>query len=198
MVLELPTLVLNRNWVPIRVTTVEDAISKMFEGVAKAVAEDYSVYDFESWSEVAALESEPHIKTNLLKIRVPEVIVLGKYGDIPDRKLAFSRANIYKRDRYTCQYCGKRPDTEDLTIEHIVPRCRGGQSTWTNCVLACWTCNTKKADRTLAESGMKLISKPIKPDWSPRLVLGNIHRKNTPKNWEKFLNEAYWNVELKE
>jgi 5-methylcytosine-specific restriction endonuclease McrA len=171
----------------------------MYEGGAKAVDSDYMTYDFESWAEISAQEHESHVLTATLKLRVPEVIVLSKYNDIPDRKLAFSRANLYKRDMYTCQYCGVKPEMKELTIEHIVPRSKGGQSTWTNCVLACWSCNAKKADKSLAECakiGLILRTKPVKPNWSPRLTLGRV--KNTPKSWEKFVNDAYWNVELEQ
>lgn len=195
MVLSMPTLMLNRNWTPIRVTTVADALTKMFEGVAKAVDEEYATYDFDSWAELRVAENEPRIRTGHLELKVPDVIVLGTYGDVPDRKLAFSRANIYKRDRYTCQYCGKQ-GMQDLTIDHILPRSRGGVSSWSNCVLACWECNAKKADRTPSEAGLKLRVTPIKPHWHPRLVLARI--RTAPKSWEKFVNDAYWNVELKE
>ncbi len=195
-VLALPTLILNKSWVPIRVTTVGDALSKMFEGSAKAVDENYMTYDFDSWAELHAKEHEPFVTTASSKIKVPEVIVLALYNDIPDRRLAFSRANLYKRDKYTCQYCGVMPDLKELTIEHIVPRSKGGQSTWLNCVLACWKCNAKKADKTAEEVGLKLRCKPHKPTWTPRLVLAKV--KNTPKNWEKFVSDAYWNVELEQ
>jgi 5-methylcytosine-specific restriction endonuclease McrA len=195
MVLSQPSLLLNRNWTPIKVITAKKALNMLFEGRAKAVDSDYSVYNFEDWAELRVQEGEPCVHTARSAIRVPDVILLLKYGEIPEMKLAFSRANIYKRDKFTCQYCGKRPGTENLTIEHIVPRCRGGQSTWTNCVIACLPCNAKKADKTLHESGMVLRSKPVKPDWSPALVLAKV--RNTPKNWEKFVSDAYWNTELK-
>lgn len=195
MVLAMPTLMLNKAWIPIRVTTVEDALMKLFTGAARVVDEDYSVHDFESWAELKALEGKPCIRTGHLTIRVPEVIVLSVYADVPDRKLVFSRANVYKRDRYTCQYCGKRPDIKELTIEHIVPRSKGGPSSWTNCVLACFECNSKKANKSLVESGLKLRCRPTKPDWSPSLVLARV--KNVPMSWEKFVSDAYWNTELK-
>jgi 5-methylcytosine-specific restriction endonuclease McrA len=195
--LAMPSLVLNRNWTPIRVITAADAFSLLFGGKAKAVDADYSVYDFDSWTELRAKENEPYVTTGRFsRLKIPDVIVLLTYGAIPEQKLAFSRANIYRRDKYTCQFCGERPAIEDLTIDHITPKSRGGISSWENCVIACWDCNSKKGARTLKECGLTLLKKPTKPTWSPALVLARV--KNTPKNWEKFVNNAYWNCKLKE
>lgn len=195
-ILHAPALMLNRNWVPIRVVTVRRALHKVIHGLARIVDDEYQTYDIDAWAQLRAKAGEPCVTTSYLSLPVPSVIVLSKYGEIPDRKLAFSRANVYKRDHYTCQYCGSRPGAGELTIEHITPRSRGGQSTWTNCVLACIKCNRRKADRTPQEAGMKLLKLPVKPGWSPRLVLAKV--TNVPTSWEKFISEAYWNIELKE
>lgn len=189
-----PVLVLNKFWVPIRVTTVMDALSKMFEGHAKAVSEDYNVYDFESWTALRLHEKDAFVTTARSMIRVPEVILLARYGDVPKKTLAFSRANIYRRDRYTCQYCGSQPGSEELTIDHVLAKSFGGKTTWENCVLACIRCNRKKANKSLEKAGMKLRQKPVKPSWNPRLVLHKV--KNTPMNWEKFVSDAYWHTPL--
>jgi 5-methylcytosine-specific restriction endonuclease McrA len=197
MVLTAPVLQLNKNWVPIEVITVAQAMEKIFTGRARAIEVDnFNLHNFESWSQLAALKNQPGIRTATLYLRVPEVVVLTNYGETPDKHLAFSRSNIYKRDRNTCQYCGVRPGTSELTIDHIIPRSRGGKSTWLNCVLACITCNRKKADRTLAESGLRLRHQPIKPEWSPRIVLARV--RNIPVSWERFVSNAYWDQELKE
>jgi len=193
-VLSVPVLVLNKHWVPIRVTTVMDALSKMFEGHAKAVSEDYNVYDFESWTALRLHEKDAFVTTAKSMIRVPEVILLARYGDVPKKTLAFSRANIYRRDRYTCQYCGSQPGSEELTIDHVKPKSKGGVTSWTNCVLACVRCNRRKANKSPEQAGLTLRSKPIKPSWNPRLVLHKV--RNTPANWEKFVSDAYWNQEL--
>lgn len=196
MVLNDSTLVLNKNWVPVNITTVLNALCKMYDGSARAVKpDDYSVHDFDSWAKLAVAPDERCIRTATLAIPVPDVIVLARYGEMPDRKLAFSRANLYKRDKHTCQYCGKRPGTSELTIDHVMPRSRGGMSTWVNCVVACVKCNFKKANRTPAEAGLVLRTKPVKPDWSPRLVIARVPYKTS---WEKFASDAYWNVELSE
>lgn len=195
-VLEMPALVLNRGWVPIRTTSVRDAFCLMVRGAALAVEpESYRTHDFKSWAEIRATEHEPHVRTVSLRLRVPEVIVLSVYNKVPDRDVVFSRRNLFKRDRNRCQYCGARPGTPELTIDHIVPRSRGGTSTWTNCVLACVPCNARKADRTAGEAGLILRSSPSKPSWKPHFT---IRVGEFRQAWKDFLSEAYWNVELQE
>jgi 5-methylcytosine-specific restriction endonuclease McrA len=172
-------------------------MEKIFTGRARAIEIDnFNLHNFESWSQLAALKDQPGIRTATLHLRVPEVVVLTNYDSTPDKHLAFSRSNIYKRDKYTCQYCSVRPGASELTIDHIMPRSRGGKSSWLNCVIACIVCNRKKADRTLAQSGMKLKRLPVKPEWSPRIVLAKV--RNIPVSWERFVSDAYWNVELKD
>lgn len=196
MVLNDATLVLNRNWVPVDITTVLNALTKVYEGAARVIkADDYSLHDFDSWAQLRVAEGAPCIRTATLEIPVPEVIVLAKYGDVPVRGVAFSRSNLYRRDRYTCQYCGAKPGTQELTIDHVLPRSRGGTSTWSNCVVACVKCNFKKANRTPVEAGLKLAKTPCKPTWTPKLTLARIPYR---ASWEKFVSDAYWNTELSE
>lgn len=189
-----PVLVLNKNWLPIRVTNALDALAKMFEGRAKAVSEDYAVYDFESWSELSLKKDDPFVITVRWNLKVPNVILLSKYDEVPCKKLTFSRANIYRRDKYMCQYCGGKPGTEELTIDHVTAKSSGGKTSWENCVVACISCNRKKANRSLKDAGMRLLQKPVKPNWSPLLVLHKV--KNTPANWRKFVSDSYWQVSL--
>jgi 5-methylcytosine-specific restriction endonuclease McrA len=189
------TLVLNRNWTPVDITSVLNALVKVYDGSARVVKpDDYSVHDFDSWASISVAEGEACVRTATLEIAIPEVIVLQRYSGVPNRGVAFSRANLHRRDRYTCQYCSARPGSEELTIDHVTPRSRGGISSWDNCVVACVKCNFKKANRTPAEAGVKLLKKPCKPDWTPRMVLARIPYK---ASWEKFVTDAYWNVELK-
>lgn len=194
MVLNEATLVLNRHWLPVDVTTVCRALAKVYEGAARVVhPADYSVHDFDSWASLAVAEGAPCVRTATLSLPLPEVIVLARYAGQPDRRVAFSRRNLFKRDRYTCQYCGKRPGTEELTIDHVLPRARGGVSSWTNCVLACLPCNARKGDKTLREAALTLRCAPVEPTWAPRLVVARWPRK---ASWAKFVSDAYWNVEL--
>jgi len=192
-----PVLVLNKHWVPIRITTAADALTKMFAGHAKAVrAEDYSMHDFKSWADLGAMRDSIYVITARSYISVPDAIVLLKYGAVPEKVLVFSRNNIFRRDHYTCQYCGSKPGVSELTIDHVVPKSRGGKSSWTNCVLSCITCNRKKANKTPTEARMVLKKNPVKPNWSPMLVLRKV--KNTPKTWQKFVSDMYWHTMLEE
>ena len=188
------SLVLNRSWSAIATTTVRRALSLLFTGAAKVVQpETYEVHEFASWADLAVEPDEPHIKTVKLRIKIPEVIVLTHYGGMPTPSVTFSRRNIYKRDQSTCQYCGDRPGSRELSIDHVVPRSRGGRTTWENCVLACMPCNRKKASRLPYEAGMQLRKKPARPKWTP-IVEAPVGRVR--QSWDKFVSDCYWDVPL--
>ncbi len=191
-------LVLNKGWNAIGVVTLERALVMLFseykDGQPKAriidPTKDFQTFTWEDWSRLRPKNGEDHIKATNTIFRVPEVILLSKYDKLPQHKIHFSRRTIYKRDANTCQYCGCMPGTEELTIDHVLPRSRGGKTTWENCVLACVGCNSKKADRTPEEAHMKLRKQPKKPVIP--LFKGDIRIKS----WEAFLGEAYWLTEL--
>lgn len=185
-VLQEPCLILNRNWQPITFLPVQTAIVNVMRDMASVLdVQDYLLLTFEEWVELAR-SSDRMIKTPSLKIAAPEVVVLKKYGERPPRKVVFNRPNLWKRDRFTCQYCGEALPGDDLTIEHVVPRSRGGQTSWENCVAACGTCNGLKADQTPKEAGMRLRTQPVKPAWRPRIA----PPKNTVREaWRPFLEK---------
>ncbi len=194
-VLERRTLVLNRSWIPVHVATVRDALRLMFRDVARAVVPStYEVLDFDSWATLRAESDEPSIRTVSLNLRVPEVIQLWLYDGRPEREAVFSRRNLFRRDNHTCQYCGTRPGSDALTIDHVLPRSRGGRSTWENCVLACIDCNKRKRDRLPAEARIRLRTTPKKPKWHPVLSIPIAERS---ESWERFVSRAYWDVPLK-
>lgn len=194
--LDQPTLILNRHWVPIGTVSVRSALCLLYREAARAILpQDYSLHDFDSWASIRPGENEPAISTVSLRIKVPEVLLLTQYGAFPRRRVTFSRKNLYRRDLYTCQYCGSKPALPDLSVDHIVPRSRGGTSTWGNCVLACLRCNRKKANRTLKESGLRLARAPAEPRWSPFVTIPLAQRRTS---WEQFISNEYWNVELSE
>jgi 5-methylcytosine-specific restriction endonuclease McrA len=190
-ILARPTLVLNRSWQPIHVTTVVRALVMLWNESAKVVdPADYRFYSWADWMALPALEERPCIRTARARIRVPEVVALQRFDRLPTAAVAFSRRNVAKRDHYTCQYCGTQPGVAGLTIDHVVPRAQGGPSSWTNCVAACAECNTRKADRTPDQAGMRLRKAPARPDWKPLYALQMLAHAHHLDGWIAFLGEA--------
>ncbi|RKH14062.1 HNH endonuclease [Corallococcus sp. CA053C] len=188
-------LVLNRYYQPVHVTSVKRAFSLLYQGVAKAIDEQYRLYEFADWAALSATKDS--ITTIDRTIRVPRVLVLGAYDHLPRAKVRFSRLNIYARDNDTCQYCSKQLPRSELNLDHVNPRTQGGKTTWENVVCSCVPCNLKKGGRTPEQAGMRLLKKPVRPRWTP-LFRGAI-RKVTYREWLPFLHLAdlsYWNVEL--
>ncbi len=170
----------------------------LYQGVARVVhPHDYSLYNFDDWCELSRLSQEgQYIHTVNLRVRIPEVVILTMFNGFIHHEVRFSRRNIFERDKNTCQYCGKRFSKCDLTIDHVVPRSRGGYDAWENLVLACVKCNVKKGNRTPEEARMALIRKPGKPVWLPKL--GTRIPRSQIMNWHHFVDVAYWDVELRE
>lgn len=193
-VLQRPTLVLNRSWQAVHVATVARALVMLYRGTARVVdPRDYQTYDWSDWSSLAPEDGDVFIQGVSLKLRVPEVVTLADYDAVPSAAVAFSRRNIFKRDKFTCQYCSVQPGTDQLTIDHVVPRSRGGQSTWENCVLACLPCNKRKADLSLDQAHMRLRKQPSRPAWKPLYAMDSV----PVESWSRFISEAYWNANLK-
>ncbi len=202
------TLVLNRSWLAVQICPVKRAISLVYSGHAKVVDTDNQSYDFEDWTELSQMmveiDPDEFVCSPNIKIKIPRIIVLMLYDKLPKRTVSFSRKNIFERDGYQCQYCGTKPpskraalkwmEEKALTFDHIVPRSRGGKTTWSNIVTACFKCNAKKGSKTTQELGWKLKRQPKQPGWHPVL---SIPLKMVPhKEWASFLDLAYWNTEL--
>lgn len=173
------TLLLNYTYEPLRVIHWQKAITLLWQGKAEVL----EVYDRE-------------IHGVSLTIKLPAVLRLLRIVRIRVHTGAvkFSRANIFARDRYRCQYCGKKFKSEDLTFDHVIPVSRGGRTVWENIVTSCLSCNNRKSGLTPDEAGMRLIKKPHKPKWSPSLTI-TIAIRNAPESWRDYL---YWNIELDE
>ena len=189
-------LVLNKNWLAVRVCTVKRALLLVYRELAQVVTSDYSTYDFQSWCEVSRAAHERVITTPRTNIKVPDVIKLVTYTRTPPMDVKFNRRNIFLRDNFTCQYCGCKPSKDELTIDHVVPRSKGGKSTWDNVVIACSSCNSQKGSRLLRQTLLSLRAKPKKPHW-----IITCRKFFTPEKkdvWEKFIDHAYWNVILQE
>jgi 5-methylcytosine-specific restriction endonuclease McrA len=191
-------LVLNRSWVAVQIATARRAMSLLYQGLARAVHPvDYTLYDFDDWCELSRfVENGLFINTVRLRIRVPEVVILRVFNGFVRQEVRFSRRNIFERDKNTCQYCGRRMPKTDLTLDHVVPRSRGGIDSWNNLVLACMPCNVRKGSRMPEEAHMPLIRRPVKPTWLPQLGM----RVPTSQliSWQRFVDTAYWDVELRE
>ncbi len=163
--LDRPTLVLNRSWMPVATTPVRRALTLMALGAAGAVdPEDFRLADWSVWLNDGPRYG-PCIRGVGYSVPVPEVIVLRRYAGVPQATVPYTRRNVVRRDGLRCQYCGRTPGLASLTIDHVVPRSRGGTTSWFNCVTACLACNGRKADRTLEESGMRLLRPPHAPVW---------------------------------
>ncbi len=172
MLKTLQVLVLNQTYEPLHVCNAQRAVIMVLAGKAEKVEVDGR-----------------RIRAATFSLRLPTVIRLLRYVRFSTRgQIAFSKRNVFRRDNYTCQYCGSR--TKALTIDHILPRSRGGDTTWENVVAACRPCNTIKGDRTLHEAGFSLLRKPRKPHFLFHRFLGPSARHYSPETWSKYLIPA--------
>jgi 5-methylcytosine-specific restriction endonuclease McrA len=197
-------LVLNRLYMAIRVVSARRAFSLLSRNLAEVISvenEAYLSYTIDSWIEVSELkarfERETHdfVRTVRFEIAVPRIIRLLSYDRLPKQEVKLNRRNIYARDNSLCQYCGKKFPTQELSLDHVVPRSHGGKTTWENLVCACVYCNAKKGGRTPAQAHMHLQKHPHKPKRNPVINI----RLGSDKyaSWKHFLDHAYWSVELK-
>lgn len=184
------TLVLDMNWKPTGFMTWQNAVKLYWEDRANIIKED---------------ESGKLLRSPSFEMGMPRVIQV-KNAWTKRRKMSVpcSRRNIYMRDEGTCQYCGKHVSTQEFQIEHVIPRCQGGITIWTNVVAACQRCNKNKAGQTPKQAGMTLISQPYTPKVDDPRFNFRLHIKHIRpewKEWENWLYSekaswAYWNVEL--
>lgn len=199
-------LVLNRLFMAVRVVRARHAFVLLWKEVAEVVSvedESFDCYDFSSWAAVSeerrrfqpALH-DAWIKTVRFELAVPRVIRLLSYDRVPRTKVRLNRRNLFARDRNRCQYCGKSFRSADLSIDHVVPRSRGGRTVWDNVVCACLACNVRKGGRTPEEARMRLVQAPKAPRFSPVLTLHA--RDSRYRSWKQFLDAAYWHVELRD
>jgi 5-methylcytosine-specific restriction endonuclease McrA len=160
-------LVLNASFEPLHVCSIKRAVTLIMHEIAERVDDS------------AALLHSPSTS-----IKVPSVIRLRRYIKRPPRfHIAFNRRNVFRRDNHTCQYCGHVGG--DLTLDHVIPRSKGGKNSWENIVAACRECNSRKRDRTPFEARMKLLREP----YAPRFVFSTAYGQ-APKfdpNWDKYL-----------
>jgi 5-methylcytosine-specific restriction endonuclease McrA len=200
-----PVLVLNRSWHACSVVSTRRAITlvykkdaeiilgKMHQGVPIDPEYWFSKFTWDDWSKLKPHDGEKLIQGPDSSWRAPEVIKLLNHDKPPFDRMNFSRRQLWKRDNNTCQYCGCRPGTGELTIDHVLPKSHGGKTTWENCVVACIKCNSLKANRTPQQARMKFYHQDYRPS-KPKFTLfkGDLRIDS----WKDFLDEAYWNVTL--
>jgi len=159
-------LVLNQDYSPLTVCTVQRAFLLVFLGKADMIEEI----------------KERNLRTITESFPFPSVVKIKKYAHVPYKGVVMSRHNIFRRDGGKCQYCGT---SKDLTLDHVIPRSKGGKSTWTNLVTACKKCNSVKGDFTLEKAGMSLKKPPIKPSY---LSFLKMHNGTYREEWSPYLN----------
>jgi 5-methylcytosine-specific restriction endonuclease McrA len=197
-------LVLNRFYMAVHVINVRRAFGLLFRELAEVIhlqEGQYANYSFESWREISELKAsfkEPHddwVRSVNFEIQVPRVIRLLAFDRVPKQTIRFNRRNLFARDGNRCQYCGKSFPTSELSLDHVIPKSRNGQTCWENIVCSCVSCNVRKGGRTPQEAHMRLIRPPVKPKRSPLLAI----KLGNPKyeSWKSFLDHAYWSVDLK-
>ena len=193
------TLVLTRSYTPHQISFWGDAIGKLFTDrvqVLEEYAGDEHVVGVIPESRVGEFpqvaRAYPSYAGGDLVIRVPAVMRLTEYHGTLKRGVKFSRINVFTRDGFRCQYCGERKPSKELNYDHVIPRIQGGKTVWTNIVAACSGprgCNAKKAGRTPAQAGMKLIKAPVHPKTLPMSQV-LIDVETAPKEWLPYLEAA--------
>jgi len=171
------TLLLNATYEPLKIVHWQKAITLWCQGKVEVI----SVYDRE-------------IRSVSFSVKLPSVIRLLRYIKIKRRfdEVPFSRANIYARDDYSCQYCGTEFPPGELTFDHVIPVAQGGRKDWENIVTCCVTCNRTKGGRTPTQARMHLIRAPKRPTRAPALRI-TVGLRDAPEGWRDYL---YWNIEL--
>src|SRR6185437_1806270 len=189
-------LVLNRNWQAINIRTPQEAFCQMATGAATALdielsdgarAEALRPVRWDEWITLPIREGDHQVRTARGAIRVPTVIVAVNYARVPKKCPKLSAKNIRERDGNRCQYTGKLLKPDEGSLDHILPRSRGGKDTWENLVWSCKDVNARKGDRLPHEAGLKLLSVPRAPKELPASAL--IRNAHGVAEWKLFLNE---------
>lgn len=193
-VLQSNVLILNRFYMAIRVVNVRRALTLLYRDCAEIIVmedDQFVSYDFDSWvelSQLTALDKQPdedYLQGPHFELRVPRICRLTRFERMPAHTVRFNRKNLFARDHHQCQYCGQRPPTNKLSLDHVIPRSLGGKTTWENIVCCCLRCNNRKGGRTPQQARMELLGQPAKPRVNPLLA----QSPNDPRyqSWKSFL-----------
>ena len=192
-------LVLNRGYSAIQIVGVRRAIRLLYADEAEVIHNEqgqFSNFDFDTWCELSRFRSESPsddshhdwIRAVHFSLMVPRVIRLLLFDRVPRGSVHLTRRAVLARDDHQCQYCGRKLPVAQLSLDHVLPRSRGGQTTWENIVCACLKCNVAKGSRTPTEAGMQLARKPIRPQRSPFIQTKLINPKY--ESWKIWINAS--------
>lgn len=177
-------LILNRNWYPIGFCNLFHAVSKVCSERAKFLdINTCQLHDIYDWFN--NVNGDRYLSTPSGPFTIPEIIVSCFYSKIPFYKPFPNKKNILKRDNYICQYTGKKLSTKDATVDHILPKSRGGALSWDNCVASSFFINNFKKNRTPGETGIELINNPRIPIWTIFHTLPKSFE--IPSSWKNFI-----------
>jgi 5-methylcytosine-specific restriction endonuclease McrA len=167
---DLKTLVLNQGYEPIRIVEWQRAVTMI-------------------WLEKATVltEYDDVVRSKHVSWKVPAVIWLRKKSKRFSPGIKLSRHFVYARDQWRCMYCGKKFPATQLTFDHVLPRARGGATTWENVVSSCTSCNQQKGNRLPEEAGMRLLQKPKRPRWLPALLVKSLACRSVPEQWYDYI-----------
>ena len=184
-------LVLNRNWQAINIRTPQDAFCQMATNVATALEIESENHirpvTWDEWITLPIRDGDNSVKTARGAIRVPTVIVAVNFAKVPKRRPTLNARNIRERDGNRCQYTGRELRPDEGSLDHVVPRSRGGANSWENLVWAAKEVNQRKGDRLPHEAGLKLLSVPRAPKELPATAL--LRNANNVREWRLFLKE---------
>jgi len=189
-------LVLNRLWQPVHICCARRAFSLLFLEHAEVVHTDagsnFYTHDIESWMLLSKNAGEKElVRTVSHQFLVPAIIVLKVFDRLPKQDIKFTRQNVFERDRYTCQYCSTRFEAKELNIDHVIPRDKGGKSSWENVVCSCIKCNSRKANHLPSQVNMFPIREPRAPKWRPLFGTGpNRPARMAHESWRHFIDPS--------
>ena len=202
--LDKQVLVLNRLWQPVNTCSAKRAFALLFLDHAHVVDSDdnnvFSTHDIQSWiSYSSAFDPGEHadlVRSVSHAFLLPKIIVLQSFDRLPKKEIKFTRENVFQRDGYTCQYCSITFEIKELNIDHVIPRDKGGKTTWENVVCSCIRCNTKKANKLPAEANMFPRQKPSAPRWRPFMSGDRKAQQHYDEAWRHFTSPDPAGVEL--
>lgn len=188
-------LVLNRLWQAVNIVGARRAFGLLFQEHARVIhvdSENFQVMAPDEWIDYCVAHPDSPGDTAILhtvnlNIRVPKILLLNGYDRLPMKEVKFCRQTIFERDGYVCQYCGEQFPEQKLNLDHVIPRDRGGRTSWENIVTSCVHCNSRKANRAPHEARMRLKRKPGRPRFRPFVSFMVGTEEHREPCWDTFL-----------